>query len=182
VVEAIYIEHRAHVKLCPYCRTENQSIFPEGSVDNFLEKLSNKATTAYETIREKIQCSLVVGADETGCRVNGKKHWFHVWQTRFLTFIVSFASRGHKVIEKYFEGGFIHSFYVSDCWPSQLKVKVRKHQLCMAHLLRELTNFVEKLSFEWSAGMKGLFIRAIELKKKMSEIDYLNPMEDVVGL
>ena len=73
----------------------------EGSVDNFLEMLSNKATIAYERIRESVQSSLVVGADETGCRVNGKKHWFHVWQTPLLTFIVSFASRGHKVIEKY---------------------------------------------------------------------------------
>jgi len=154
----------------------------EGSVDNFLEALSNKATIAYETIREKIQSSLVVGSDETGCRVNGKKHWFHVWQTRLLTFIVSFASRGHKVIEKYFEGGFIHSFYVSDCWSSQLKVKAYRHQLCMAHLLRELTNFVENLNSEWSAKMKKLFMRAIERKKNMTKNDYLNPPEEVINL
>ena len=221
-IEALYTEHRAHTKICPYCHFENQGIFPErvnspvqygshieamtgylsvyqtmpysrithlfrdffklklseGSVDNFLEKLSNKATTAYETIREKIQSSLVVGADETGCRVNGKKHWFHVWQNNLLTFIVSYAGRGYEVIEKYFEGGFIHSFYVSDCWSSQLKVKARRHQLCMAHLLRELTNFVENLNSEWSAKMKELFMRAIELKKKMTEDDYQNPPEE----
>jgi transposase len=154
----------------------------EGSIDNFLEKLSNKAHSAYETIRGRIQSSDVVGSDETGCRVKGKKHWFHVWQTPLLTFIVSFASRGHKVIEKYFEGGFIHSFYVSDCWSSQLKVKARKHQLCMAHLLREVTNFVENLNSDWSAKMKGLFMRALELKNKMTEEDYINPCEDVVKL
>ena len=100
----------------------------EGTVDNFLEKLSHKATTACERIRKKIQSTIVVGADETGCRVNGNKHWFHVWQSSLLTFIVSFASRRQKVIEKYFEDGFIHSFYVSDCWSSQLKVKARSHQ------------------------------------------------------
>ena len=121
-IEALYIEHRSHVKICPYCKSSNQGIFPEqvqapiqygshveamvgylsvyqslpyarithllrdffklplseGSVDNFLEKLSNKATIAYEMIQERIQSSEVVGADETGCRVNGKKHWFHV--------------------------------------------------------------------------------------------------------
>ena len=225
-IEAIYVEHRAHLKICPCCQWANQGIFPErlkapvqygsnieamtgylsvyqsmpyarithlfrdffklklseGSVDNFLEKLSNKASIVYETIREKIQSGTVVGADETGCRVNGKKHWFHVWQTNLLTFIVSFASRGHKVIEKYFEGGFIHSFYVSDCWSSQLKVKALKHQLCMAHLLRELTNFVENLNSKWSAKMKALFMRAIELKNKMTDYDYLNPSEDVTNL
>jgi transposase len=154
----------------------------EGSVDNFLEKLSNKAHGAYEAIREQIQSAQIVGADETGCRVNGKKHWFHVWQNHLLTFIVSFATRGHQVIEKYFEDGFIHSFYVSDCWASQLKVKARKHQLCMAHLLRELTNFAENLGSEWSAKMKRLFISAIELKKRMTQNDYLNPPKEVAML
>jgi transposase len=226
LVEPLYIEHRSHIKICPFCKFENQGVFPEhlqapiqygpqieamvgylsvyqslpyaritrlfkdffklnlseGSVDNFLEKLSNKANSAYEAIRERIQSSQVVGADETGCRVNGKKHWFHVWQNQLLTFIVSFASRGHKVIEKYFEGGFIHSFYVSDCWSSQLKVKARKHQLCMAHLLRELTNFTENLNSKWSAKMKNLFMSAIKLKDKMTEDDYKNPPQEVTNM
>jgi transposase-like protein len=83
------------------------------------------------------------------------------------------------VIEKYFPGGFIHSFYVSDCWASQLKVKARAHQLCMAHLLRELTNFVENLGSQWSVRMKKLFLSAIELKSKMSKNDYLTPLVEV---
>jgi hypothetical protein len=59
-----------------------------------------------------------------------------------------------------------------------LKVEAMAHQLCMAHLLRELTNFVENLKSEWSAKMKELFLSAIELKKKMTEDDYLNtPLE-----
>jgi transposase len=225
-IEPLYIEHRSHTKICPFCKFENQGVFPdhlhapiqygpqveamvgylsayqslpyarithlfkdffklklsEGSVDNFLERLSNKAHSAYQAIRAQIQSSQVVGADETGCRVNGKKHWFHVWQTPLLTFIVSFASRGHRVIEQYFEGGFIHSFYVSDCWSSQLKVKARKHQLCMAHLLRELTNFAENLNSDWSAKMKGLFLCAIKLKDKMTEDDYMNPPKEVTNL
>ena len=70
----------------------------EGVIDSFLKNLSLKATSAYETIRERIHDSHVVGSDETGCRVNGKKHWFHVWQNAMLTFIVAFAHRSHQVI------------------------------------------------------------------------------------
>ena len=154
----------------------------EGIVDTFLERLSMKSDPVYEDIRARIHQSGVVGSDETGCRVNGKKHWFHVWQTRFLTFIVSSVSRGHKVIEEYFPDGFIHSFYVSDCWSSQLKVIARAHQLCMAHLLRELTNFVENLKSEWSAKMKELFLNAIKMKKEMTESDYLNTPLEVAAL
>jgi transposase len=153
-----------------------------GSVDTFLNNLSDNSQFVYEDIRERIRQSEVVGSDETGCRVNGKKHWFHVWQTRLLTFIVSYASRGHKVIEEHFPDGFIRSFYVSDCWSSQLKVKAKAHQLCMAHLLRELTNFVENLKSQWSAQMKELFMRAIELKNKMTENQYLNPPEELIKL
>jgi transposase len=157
-------------------------LLSEGTLDNLLSTLTKKAEPVYETIRERIEQSHVVGADETGCRVNGKKHWFHVWQTHMLTFIVAFSNRGHEVIEKYFPDGFIHSFYVSDCWSSQLKVKARAHQLCMAHLLRELTNFVENLKSQWSTKMKKLFLDAIELKNKMTEDDYINPCEEVANL
>ena len=141
-IEPLYIEHRSHRKICPFCRLENRGVFPEGiqspvqygpqveamagylsvyqylpyaritrlfrdffrlpvsegSIDNFLENLRNKARSAYEVIHERIESSVVIGSDETGCRVNGKKHWFHVWQTPLLTFIVAFANRGHKVI------------------------------------------------------------------------------------
>jgi hypothetical protein len=108
----------------------------EGSVDNILEEMSEKSGRACSEIQNRIAASEVVGADESGCRVNGKKHRFHVWQNKCLTFIVSFKSRGHRVIEEYFPGRF--PYYVSDCWASQLKTKAGRRQLCPAHLLREL--------------------------------------------
>jgi transposase len=153
-----------------------------GSIDTFLDNLSQKSDMAYQSIRDRLLRSEVVGSDETGCRVGGKKYWFHVWQTPLLTFIVSFASRGYTVIEEYFADGFIESFYVSDCWASQLKVKAKAHQLCMAHLLRELTNFIENLKSDWSAQMKQLFMSAIELKRTMTEKHYLNPPTEVAAM
>jgi transposase len=154
----------------------------EGSVDNFLKSMSNKATPAYETIRELAQSAPVIGADETGCRVNGKKHWFHVWQNRWLTFIVAFRNRSHEVIEEYFPGGFIHSFYVSDCYASQLKTAAKAHQLCIAHLLRELKNFEKNLSNKWSVKLKKLFGQALDLKSKLTGDDYLNPPKQVTDI
>jgi transposase len=154
----------------------------EGSIDNILDEMSQKSEVAYQAIRERIIKSEVVGSDETGCRVNGKKHWFHVWQNSILTCIVSFASRGHKVIEEYFPGGFLHSFYVSDCWASQLKAKAKAHQLCTAHLLRELLNFEKSLQDTWSVKMKELIYRAIALKRIMTAEDYQNPPEEVAKL
>jgi transposase len=126
--------------------------------------------------------SEAVGSDETGCRVNGKKHWIHVWQTKLLTFIVSYASSGYSVVEEYFPGGFLNSFYVSDCWASQLKVPALRHQLCIAHLLRELLNFEKSLNSQWSIDMKNLFRRALELKKLMTGDDCKTAQAEVEEL
>jgi transposase len=154
----------------------------QGSIDGILEEMSQKSEVAYNAIRERIIKSRVVGSDETGCRVNGKKSWIHVWQNSVLTFIVSHASRGHRVIEEYFPGGFLQSFYVSDCWASQLKTKAKAHQLCTAHLLRELLNFEKSLHDAWSVRMKELFYRAIALKRTMLAEDYQNPPEEIAKL
>lgn len=154
----------------------------EGSIDNLLEKTGRKATLAYDVIQAGISRSGVVGSDETGCRVNGKKYWFHVWQSPTLTFIVSVASRGFKVIGKYFTDGFPHAVYVSDCWAAQLKTKAKAHQLCLAHLLRETASFVESLQSQWSAQMKDVLQRAIKIKGNLGQGDYLKPPEEVIEI
>ena len=154
----------------------------EGSIDTFLENLSEKSTPEYEAIQQQIQKSPYVGSDETGCNVGGKNHWFHVWQNPLHTFIVAYASRGYEVVKKYFQEGFSNSIYVSDSWAAQLKVPAKGHQLCMAHLLRELTNFILNLGSPWSKEMKALFLSAIELKHEMTENDYVHPPATVAEL
>ena len=84
-------------RICDLCIHMFGLPLSQGSVDNILEELILKSESVYQKLRTRIDSSEVVGADETGCRVNGRKHWFHVWQDRFITFIVAFASRGHKV-------------------------------------------------------------------------------------
>jgi hypothetical protein len=154
----------------------------EGSIDNILEEMSQKSEVAYRTIQERILKSEIVGSDEMGCRVNCKKHLSHVWDNSVLTFIVSFAGIGHKVMEEYFPGGFLQPFYVSNCWASQLKTKAKVHQLCTAHLLRELLNFEKSLHDVWSVRMKELLYRAIALKRTMLAEDYQNSPEEVAKL
>jgi transposase len=87
----------------------------EGSLDNLLESMSRKAEVACNEIGDRIVKEDVVGSDETGCRLNGRKHWIHVWQNKLHTFIVAHSSRGHKVIEKYFPDGFPRSICCASC-------------------------------------------------------------------
>jgi transposase len=147
----------------------------EGTIDNILARISSCAMPMYDEIQLRIQQSEVVGGDETGTKINGKKAWFHVWQNSKLTFIVAAMTRGYKTTETYFEKGFTNAVYVSDCWSSQLKTPAVKHQLCLAHLLRELTNFEQALNCKWSVELKALLKKAITLKQELQVVDYLNP-------
>ena len=154
----------------------------EGTVDNILKRTAQRALPLYDNIRERVQQSRVVGSDETGSRFGGKKGWFHVWQTNNLTFIVASMNRGYQTIKKYFADGFPLTVYVSDCWAAQLKVASFAHQLCIAHLLRELRNFEDALTCQWSSAMKKLLQDAILLKKQMQPQDYLVPANAVITL
>jgi transposase len=154
----------------------------EGTVDNMLKRTAQKALPLYDNIRERLQQSHVVGSDETGSRFGGKKGWFHVWQTTGLTFIVASMNRGYQTIKEYFADGFPLTVYVSDCWAAQLKVTALAHQLCIAHLLRELRNFEDALACQWSSAMKQLLQDAIVLKKQMQPQDYLTPTGAVTTL
>lgn len=154
----------------------------EGTIDNLLEKVTANAIPTYNTIQARIMESDVVGGDETGTKINAKKSWFHVWQNGRLTYIVAAATRGYQTAKSYFEEGFSKAVYVSDCWSAQLKTPAKKHQLCLAHLLRELTNFEDALKCQWSVKLKALFKNAIQVKQNLQADDYKNEPQSVVEL
>jgi len=154
----------------------------QGSIDNLLERMAQKALPLYNNIQQKIQHSEVVGSDETGASCAGKKGWFHTWQTTALTFIAASMNRGYKTIEQYFPDGFPLSVYVSDCWAAQLKVAAFLHQLCTVHLIRELRNFEDALCCKWSIDMKQLLGDAIALKKHLTPQDYLQTPAAVIQI
>jgi len=174
-----YIPYKRITHFCKDCFGLHIS---EGVVDRVLDKTGKKAAFIYEKIRKLIQSAPEVGADETGCRVNGKKHWFHVWQSRWLTFIVAFQHRSYQVVEEYFPGGFVDSIFTSDCYASQLKTPAMEHQLCLAHLLRELKNFEKNLRSKWSGKLKEVLLQAWELKNRMTANDYLYPPTQVTDI
>ena len=143
----------------------------EGTLSNMLVDLNRKALIfAYPEIQRRISQADVVGSDETGMKVNGKKQWIWTFQNTKMTLIIAHARRGYAVIEEYFNQGFPHSYYVSDCWAAHLKTPAKAHQICTAHLLRDLNGLIESEpdNCDWSASMKALLLRALSLKKEMN--------------
>ena len=146
----------------------------EGGINYLLKKLVNKATPAYELIRNKLKTNsnTAVGADETGVKVNGEKHWAWTWQTEDATFISITDNRGERSIKENFKEGFKNSVLVHDCWRSHFNTNALTHQICIAHLLRDLNYLTERYNHKWSKVCKTLFKSSLDLKNSMSNNDY----------
>jgi transposase len=148
----------------------------QGAICNILERFAIKAYPAYQLIATKVENSNVVGADETGAKVNGKTGWFWTWQSKLATFITFSNNRGTATINDNFKNGFENAVLVHDCWRSHFETKVQTHQLCIAHLLRELVFLEEHYKHPWPIMFKQLLYDALELKKQLSESDYYYPI------
>jgi len=145
----------------------------EGGIHYLLNKLVNKAVPAYEMIKKKLtSTTTAVGADETGLKVAGDKYWAWTWQSQSATFISITDNRGEKSIIENFKNGFENAVLVHDCWRSHFNTKALSHQICIAHLLRDLNFLTELYDHKWSKICKTLFNSALKLEKQMSTVDY----------
>ncbi|MDO9154851.1 MAG: IS66 family transposase [Paludibacter sp.] len=138
----------------------------QGTIDNILKDVSDKSLVAYNEIRNRIEKSTVVGADETGQNINGKLNWAWVWQTPNLTYIHSDKSRGKLAIDKQFVNGLPNSILVTDRHRSYFNMNVLDHQLCLPHILRELIHLTElDKKQNWSTQFTQLIRDAIHIRK-----------------
>ena len=146
----------------------------EGGLHYILDKLVAKAKPAYQLIKQRIQKNIkyAVGSDETGMKVNGDKHWAWTWQNEEATFITITDNRGQKTITDTFKDGFKNSVLVHDCWASHFNTPAISHQICIAHLLRDLNYLSELHNHKWSKALKLLFQLALRHEKKMDKVDY----------
>ncbi len=138
----------------------------QGTVRNILAKVGNKSKSVCENIRKRITESAVVGADETGEYVNGALHWGWIFQTDKLTYAYQDKSRGMNAINKHFPDGLPNSTLVTDRHGSYFKMNVKNHQVCIAHLLRNV-QYLSELDNkqDWSARISSLFREAIHICK-----------------
>jgi transposase len=132
----------------------------EGSVDNILKEATEKSLPIWEKIKEMVKSHSWTGGDETGVKVCKERWWKWVWQNVKGSLYAVSPSRGYKVVKEYFgedyEGSLVH-----DCWSAQNNTVAKMgHQLCHAHLIRDLWYSVEKEGSRWSYKMIKLFQKA----------------------
>ena len=144
-----------------------------GGINNILNRLIQKAMPHYGQIKQRLYADQFIGVDETGVKVNGQKDWMWTWQNDNLTFIVHSNNRGFKTIEDNFADGLPNAVLQHDRFACHFNCRALHHQICMAHLLRDL-QFISELYKDclWANQMKDLIRQALLLKKDLSINEY----------
>ena len=114
----------------------------------------------------------VVGGDETTENINGVLKWLWTWRSERLTYLAGGKGRGPKDFDSEYPDGFPKSTFVSDRLPLYYNVVAQGHQICIAHLLRNLI-YLDQLDpmQDWSKRMQELLRDAIRQRKHIDWVD-----------
>ena len=128
----------------------------------------------YNQIGEQIKGGKIIHCDETSWRVDGNTHWVWCLANETRTYYMIERSRGSPALLKFFTEAF-EGTLVTDFWGAYNKVTVAARQMCLAHLLRELsdTRKYKSPSSDWpkfEKSLKRLLRDAIRLVPKKDEL------------
>lgn len=134
----------------------------QGSMVNWVGAARKSAGPAIEKIKELIMRSETVGFDETGLYCNKKLDWAWIAQTVYFTLFFHGSGRAAKEVESRFGNSLERMTAVTDRHSAYFALNFLNHQVCMAHLLREL-QYLNELDEKqhWSRDVEKLFQSAI---------------------
>ena len=167
-------------QLLPIARTQEamRDLFgcniSQASIQRAARLCSDKLIRSEQRIKQAICDSEVIGADETGIRINGTNAWVHVARTDTLTHLAPHTNRGKAAFDTI---GILNQFkgtLVRDGWFSYKQYGQCRHSLCNAHLLRNLVYIgeAETPHKQWTDALSKLLIEikdAVETARNNSQ-------------
>jgi len=159
-------QYMSHMRIVSLLKNLFHLDISEGTITTLLAKASRLSQKEIGTIKETLQKASIVGIDETGCKIDGEKHWHWTFQNKQNTLIVANKSRGTAVINNTFENGFMNACVVHDNYSSYSSLKCNSEQLCLSHKLRDLNFTIECDNTKLAKGLKELLKEAIKDDKE----------------
>ena len=116
-----------------------------GTITTMLERAATAITTHVKPVISQVLARApVVHADETGFKVAGKTRWAHSASSPAATWIEVHHSRGRAAMDDIGLLGKVTGTLVHDAYATYDGfTSVRAHQLCNAHVLRELQSVTD---------------------------------------
>jgi transposase len=149
-----------------------------GTVVNIYSTLSSLVTPIITDIKNALIISGVLGADETGVRVNGQLNWVQVFSTQLYTLYGYDEKRGELCADKLGVLAFFTGILVHDHFKSYYKYEQMSHAECNAHILRYLKSMIQIFGHSWAAGFTQLLKEALTLKNQSLEQNFDSVMPE----
>ena len=130
-----------------------------------------KANVICDRIASELVKSPIAGADESGFYVNGKLRWAWILQNPRLTLTWIAKGRGAKEVdERVGENALENTVLTTDRHSAYFSMNVKGHQICIAHLLRNL-NWLGELDKkqDWSSRLRELLRKAVHWRNENPE-------------
>ena len=134
----------------------------QGSMVNWVNAAKRSAEPAIRQIEDYIKRSSIVGFDESGLYCNKRLDWTWIAQTTYFTLLFRASGRAAKELDSRFGDSLERMVAVTDRHSAYFALNFLDHQVCLAHLLREL-QYLNELDKEqqWSARVEKLLQEAI---------------------
>lgn len=141
----------------------------EGALVNILGDSKNAFAQQMSLIRAKLLCGSILQSDETGMRVGKKTWWAWVFHHDKECCFVIRPSRGKDVVEE-FLGGYRPEFWVSDRLAAQMGWATKEHQVCLAHLLRDVQYAIDAGDNIFAPLVANLLRRACAIGRRREQL------------
>lgn len=156
------------VQFLPYDRIESflsevhSMNVSQGTMVNWVNQARRLASPIVDRIKECIMKSSVVGFDESGCYCNKRLDWVWIAQTVYFTLLFRGSGRASKELKARFGDSLERMTAVTDRHSAYFAINFLNHQVCLAHLLREL-QYLDELNKNqtWSKDIAELLRAAI---------------------
>lgn len=137
----------------------------EGALVNLLEDSAPAFEVQTSRIKERLLSGAALASDETSVRVGKTTFWTWVFHHADSAYFVIRPSRGKAVVRE-FLGEFRPEFWISDRLAAQMGWASKDHQVCLAHLLRDIQYAIDAGDDAFAPGMKALLKRAARIGRR----------------
>ena len=137
----------------------------EGALVNILSASRKPFAAQTSLIKARLMAGTALASDETGMRVGKANWWLWVFHHRDSAVFVADKHRSKAVVEG-FLGEWRPDFWISDRYGGQMGWAKREHQVCLAHLIRDVQYAIDTGDAVFAPGLKGLLKRACAIGRR----------------
>lgn len=141
----------------------------EGALVNILGASAKPFAATVQCIKHRLLAGTTIASDETGVRVGKANWWLWVFHHADSAVFVADKHRSKAVVEA-FLGDSRPDYWISDRYGGQMGWAKREHQVCLAHLIRDVQYSIDEGDTVLGPSVKGLLKRACAIGRRRESL------------